>query len=163
MSRTKIFLGLWVAALLVVQTALGADMLSGTWKISLAKSKYSPANLTPQSGTTKVETIAGGVKVTVDGVDSQGRKTHNEYTVMFDGKNVPAKATVDGKPSPDQDGTAWKKIDDFTYEATAILKGKPTTTNRIVIAKDGKSRTNTVTGKNAQGTTINNTVVYEKQ
>ena len=163
MSRARILLGVLVAALIPVQTANGTDLLPGTWKINLAKSKYSPANLTPQSGTTTFEAIPGGVKVTLDGRDSQGRKTHNEYTVLFDGKEVPAKATVDGKPSPEQDGTAWKKIDDYTFELTAKLKGKTTTTTRIVVAKDGKSRTTTVTGKNAQGTTINNTVVYEKQ
>jgi hypothetical protein len=32
-----------------------------------------------------------------------------------------------------------------------------------VVAGDGKSQTNTVTGKNAQGQAINNVTVYEKQ
>jgi len=71
--------------------------------------------------------------------------------------------TIDGSLSPDQDAVAWKKIDDYTYELTNKLKGQVLTTQRTVISKDGKSRTNTITGKNAQGVTVNNTQVYEKQ
>jgi hypothetical protein len=43
------------------------------------------------------------------------------------------------------------------------LKGQTLTTNRNVVSKDGKIRTVTVTGKNAQGQTVNNTLVWEKQ
>jgi len=137
--------------------------LVGTWKLNLAKSKYSPANLAPKSGTTKIEAVAGGIKLTADGVDAQGQATHLEYTAMFDGKDYPIQATIGGRPNPNQDAVTWRKIDDYTYENTAKLKGQALTTTRVAIARDGKTRTNTVTGKNAQGQTVNNTAVYEKQ
>jgi hypothetical protein len=90
-------------------TVLGADMLPGTWKLNVAKSKYSPGPA-PQSNTVKFEAIAGGVKLTADGVDSQGKKTHNEYTAKFDGKDNPAKPMLDGKPNPNAaDSVAYKK------------------------------------------------------
>ena len=73
------------------------------------------------------------------------------------------KSTIDGKPSPSQDAITWKKIDDYAYENVAMLKGKALTTTRVVISRDGKTRTNTVTGQDAQGRTINNVVVYERQ
>jgi hypothetical protein len=57
----------------------------------------------------------------------------------------------------------WKKIDDYTYENVAKLKGQALTTTRMVVSKDGKTRTNTVTGKNAQGQTVTNVVVFEKK
>jgi hypothetical protein len=101
--------------------------------------------------------------LTADGVDSQGRATHLEYTAKFDGKDYPWEGTIDGRPNPGQDAIAWKRIDDRTFEVTNKLKGQVLTTMRIVIAPDGKSRTNTVSGKDAQGQTVNNTVVYEKQ
>jgi hypothetical protein len=44
-----------------------------------------------------------------------------------------------------------------------MLKGKALTTTRVVVSRDGKTRTNTVTGTDAQGRMINNTVVYEKR
>ena len=51
----------------------------------------------------------------------------------------------------------------YSLENVAMLKGKALTTTRVVVSRDGKTRTNTVTGTDAQGRTINNTVVYEKR
>ena len=148
------------AAILAAQTG---GPLSGMWTINLAKSKYSPANLALRSSTSRFEVTKDSVKLVNEGVDAQGRATRLEYTVSFDGKPYPVKSTIDGKPNPNQDAVSWKKIDDYTYENVAMLKGKALTTTRVVISRDGKTRTNTVTGQDAQGRTINNTVVYERQ
>jgi len=152
----------FASAVAVGLTAQSAAPLTGTWKLNLAKSKYSPAELAPKSGTSVFQITGDTVKATIDGVDAQGRKTHQEYTATLDGKDTPVKSTIDGKPNPDLDAVSWKKIDDRTYEFTYKLKGQALTTQHIVVAADGKSRTNTVTGKNAQGRAVNNTVVYEK-
>jgi hypothetical protein len=137
--------------------------LAGTWVQNVSKSKYSPADLAVKSATTRMTVAGTSVTLTNDGVDSQGRKTHIEYTATLDGKDAPVTATIDGKPSPNQDAVSWKKIDDYTYENVAKLKGKTLTTTRMVVSKDGKTRTNTVTGTNAQGQKVSNVVVYEKQ
>ena len=156
--------GLSVIAVLVFsQMTFAADMLSGTWKLNLAKSTFSPANLAPKSGTTTWVVAPGGVNTVTNGVDSKGRKTHSEYTAKFDGQDISWKGTIDGSLSADQDAVAWKKVDDYTFELTNKLKGQVLTTQRTVISKDGKSRTNTITGKNAQGVTVNNTQFYEKK
>ncbi len=164
--RTASILGLafaTVTAVTIGVLAQPASPLTGTWKLNVAKSTYSPGNLTPKSGTTRFDVTKDGVKAVIDGVDSQGRATHQEYTATFDGKDHPWKGTIDGQPSPNQDAIAWKKIDDHTYDLTNKLKGQTLTSSRIVIAKDGKSRTNTITGKTPQGEAVSNTVVYEKQ
>jgi hypothetical protein len=147
----------------IVLSAQAGETLIGTWKLNLAKSKYSPAELAPKSGTTKVEATQDGLRMITDGVDEQGRITHSEYTFKFDGKDHPWKGTIEGKPNPNRDAVAWKKIDNNTYEFINKLKGRVLTTTRVVISSDGKTRTNTSTGKNAQGQTLNNTEVYEKQ
>ena len=155
-------------------SAQTASPLSGTWRQNVAKSKYSPPELVVKSSISRFEVSQSGVKLLFevtpervklanDGVDAQGRATHIEYTATFDGKDYPVKATIDGRPSPNQDAVAWKKIDDYRYENVAKLKGQALTTTRIVISRDGKTRTNTVTGKNAQRQAVNNVVVYEKQ
>ena len=156
-------LGLPAAFALFTVTAMGADMLAGTWKLNVAKSKYSPGPAL-QSNTVKFSAIEGGIKLVADGVDSQGRKTHNEYTAKFDGKDNPTKPMLDGKPNPNAaDSVAYKKIDDYTYEVTAKLKGKTLRTSRHVISKDGKTRTVTAAGTNAQGQKLNDMTVFEKQ
>jgi hypothetical protein len=139
------------------------DVISGTWVINLSKSSYSPADLAPKSGTSTLQASADGIHVMTDGVDSKGRKTQTDYNAKFDGADVPTNGTVDGKPSPDIDSVSWKKIDDHNFETVQKLKGQALLTTRVVVAEDGKTRTNTVTGKNAQGQTINNTVVFDKQ
>ena len=161
-SVISIFIVLCSAALLALAQTPAVNPLVGSWKINIAKSKYSPADLASKSGTSKIEAAGGGIKLTVDTVDNQGRKVHQEYTANFDGKDVRCNCTIDGKPSPNQDTVAWKKIDDYTYDLVAKLNGQVLTTTRIAVARDGKSRTNTATGKNAQGQTVSNVVLYEK-
>jgi len=138
---------------------------SGTWRLNVAKSKWSPGPPS-KSGTNRYEVTQDGFKGVLDGVNGQGQTTHTEYTCRFDGKDCPITGTVDGKAIPAPTGAdvvAWKKIDDYTYEYVVKLKGQILSTTRIVIAKDGKTQTRTTTGKNAQGQTVNNTAVYEKQ
>ena len=143
--------------------AMAADMLAGTWKLNVAKSKYSPGP-PPQSNTVRFDAIDGGIRLTADGVDSQGKKTHNAYTAKYDGKDSPTKPMLDGKPNPNAaDSVLYRKIDDYTYEVTAKLKGKTLNVARHVISKDGKTRTVTTTGTNAQGQKLNDTTVFEKQ
>ena len=93
----------------------------------------------------------------VDVVDYTGKPLHYEYTVSYDGRDAP----VIGDPG--RDATSMKKIDDLTYEQTNKKDGKVTTVSRFVYARDGKSRTQTTTGRNAQGQKIDNTVVWIKQ
>ena len=169
LKRTFVFAGAlsmlcWSATSLSGQTkTLPTDHLTGTWKINLAKSKYSPANLAPKSGQSRITIMTSGIKVSTDGVNADGKATHNEYTAKIDGKDYPWKGTIDGKPNTDEDAVSWKQIDEWTYEVTNKLKNKVTTVMHIAIEHDGKTRTNTVTGTNAQGQAVNNTVVYEKQ
>jgi hypothetical protein len=139
------------------------DPLDGTWKLDVAKSKVSPAELAQKSATTKFEVTQDTIKMVNDAVDVQGRVTHAEYTAKLDGKDYPWKGTIDGKPNPDQDAVAAQRVDSHTYLITNKLKGQTLTIQRTVVAADGKSRTNTVIGKTVQGQPVNVTMVYQKQ
>jgi hypothetical protein len=151
------------ALALLSVTAMGADTLAGTWRLNVAKSKFSPGPA-PQSNVIKIESVAGGLKLVADGADSQGRKTHNEYTAKFDGSDSPTKPMLDGKPNPNGgDTVSWKRIDDYTYEVTNKLKGKTLNVARHIVSKDGKTRIVTTSGTNAQGQKVDNTTVFEKQ
>ena len=148
---------------LSASTVIAADMYAGTWKINIAKSKYSPGPAPKGPSTTKIEAVENGIKLTADGVNAQGQKTHVEFTVKFDGKDYPFTSMIDGKPAPNAaDMISAKRIDDYTFETTTKLKGKPLVTARTVASKDGKSQTTTFTGVNAQGQKVNNVVVGEK-
>ena len=131
------------------------DVNMGTWKLNEAKSKIGPGI---QKNTTVVYAAAGdSVKITVDGVDADGRPIHNEWTGKFDGKDYP----VTGDSSSDT--RAYKQVNDHTLDITNKKGSKVTTTARVVVSADGKSRTVTAHGKDAKGKKVSSTSVYDKQ
>jgi len=145
-------------AITVPVTAQGQDAWVGSWKLNLSTSKYDPANLAPKSQTLKQEGVAGGIKTTNDMVDAQGKTVHAQNTTMFDGKPYDIAGAPEAKTT-----RVYKRIDNQTYEFVQSVGGKVTTTSRTVIAMDGKTRTNTTTGQDAQGHTIHNIAVYDRQ
>jgi hypothetical protein len=144
-------------------TAQGTESLAGTWKLNAAKSKYDPASLANKSGTTTYTFSDNKVTASIDQVNTKDQKVHVEYTATLDGADSPWSGTIDGKPNPAQDAISFKKLDENTYHVENKLKGKLLTTNHIVVAPDGKSRTVTITGTNAAGQKVNHVVVYDKQ
>jgi len=147
---------LLLAALILNAAAWGADRQVGTWTLNVAKSKYSPGPA-PKSGTLKIEAQENGLKVTLDGIDAEGKATHVEFAPKYDGKDYPATGL------PNADTISLSRIDTNTIEALAKKEGKVVMTTRSVVSKDGKTRTTTQTGKNPMGQDVNNTVVYDKQ
>jgi len=147
---------LLLLALALNVSAAAADQQSGTWKMNPSKSKYSPGPA-PQSVTVKIESAGDDVKLTADGVDSSGNPTHVEFTAKYDGKDYP----ITGVPNADT--IAVRRIDANTTESTAKKGGEVVMTTRSVVSKDGKTRTTTFKGKDAQGRDVNNVVVYDKQ
>jgi hypothetical protein len=64
---------------------------------------------------------------------------------------------------PDSDARSYTRVNDHTLTLTLKKGGKVTSTGRIVVAADGKSRTVTTSGTDAQGKKITATAVYDKQ
>lgn len=144
------------AAILLSGSALAAENWLGTWKMDPAKSKYSPGP-GPKSLTLKFEATADGIKLTSDGVNSEGNPTHAGYVSKFDGKDVPYAG------NPDADAASARKTDDNHFTNVWKKGGKPTITAKAVVSDDGKTLTTTLTGTNAKGATVNNEVVYDRQ
>ena len=135
---------------------LAAENWLGTWKLNVAKSKYSPGPA-PKSWTLKFEATADGIKLTFDGVDPEGKATHGEYVSKFDGTDVPLAG------NPDADTASAKKIDDNSYENVWKKDGKTTITAKAVVSDSGKTLTVTLVGTNAKGQAVKNVAVYDRQ
>jgi len=127
----------------------------GTWKLNEAKSKLGPG--APKNDTVVYEAVGDNVKVTIDGTDEDGKATHNEWTGKFDGKDYP----VTGDPN--SDARSYTKIDDRTLGFNMKKGGKATTSGRIVVSADGKSRTVTTSGTDSKGKKFKSIAVYDKQ
>ena len=79
------------------------------------------------------------------------------YTANYDGKDYPLAGV------PNADTVSLKRIDARTTERTDKKDGKVVQTLARVVSQDGKTMTVTSKGTNAQGQTVNNVAVWEKQ
>jgi hypothetical protein len=153
--RTKTILAALGVFLGGIALCLAADAQMGTWKLNEGKSKLAPGMA---KNSMVVYAAAGdGVKVTVDGTDKDSKPLHNEWTGKFDGKDY----AVTGDPSSDM--RSYTKVDDHTLDIAVKKGGKVMMSGRIVVSADGKTRTITVSGTDADGKAISSTGVYDKQ
>ena len=158
--QNKRLLGFAIAMLLTALTLLvanvAADQLSGTWKMNAEKSKYSPGPPTKDLMVV-VESDENNYKLDATGTDGDGKPIHVQYSAKFDGKDYPATGIANA------DTVSMKRIDANTIETMQKKNGKVVMTITTKVSNDGKARTSTWRGKNAEGKDVHNVVVFDKQ
>ena len=130
----------------------------GTWKLNVAKSKYTPGPA-PKSMTRTVESAGDKVKYTFKGVAADGSKIAYTFTVAFDGKDYPI--TGSGAPGG-ADAIAIRQANSGSHEAILKKAGKPVLISRVQVSKDTNSTTISQSSADGKGTT-NNQMVFDKQ
>jgi hypothetical protein len=137
--------------------AFGADSSLGTWKYNATKSKSTGTNQTKSRIMVREATPDGGIKVTNSGQYVDGTPLNWGYTCKYDGKECP----VTGGPF---DALALKRIDENSWSfETKKTGGKYRMTGRSVISKDGKTLTQTSAGTDAEGKSVTQTTVFDRQ
>lgn len=126
----------------------------GTWKLNDAKSKLRP----DMGKNTMVTYVEQGdkIKITVEGVDQDGKPTHAVWVGKWDGKAYKTKGNLSW------DSASYHVVNDHTNEITTMKDGKVMWTGKITVAKDGKSRTVTINGTDAHGKKFKAKAVYDK-
>jgi hypothetical protein len=134
-------------------TAEPPPQLIGSWRLNVAKSKYSPGP--PLRSETRVYTKgADGVKGIVSRVYGDGRSERFEYLANF-GKDI----MVTGIEQ--YDSVTLRKVDDLTSDAVLSHAGIVYGVARRVIAPDGKTMTITFDRRSSE-TPVHNVAVYDK-
>ncbi len=154
-SAVSLVLGVMVTPSALAQT----DPLVGTWKLNLAKSKYTPGP-PARSQTITYAAVPNGLKTTVEGVDGNGKSMSYGYTAYFDGKDYPEPGV--GQPNG-MDTISIKRVDVNTTEYTGKKAGKVVQTARRVVSNGGKTLTITTTGTDEKGQKTQTVTVYDKQ
>ena len=134
---------------LVAQTTPN-NPFTGTWKLNVAKSKFSPGPA-PKSSTVTIE--ADG-KTTVESVTAVG-ETHNWSFIATEGASAP----IAGLPNS---SLVDKRINVRTIQQEWNMDGT-TLHGRGVVSKNGKTMTYTMTGMTPAGKPLHNVEIYEKQ
>jgi hypothetical protein len=154
MMKTRIAVMAVALSFVVAAACFAANPHLGTWKLNESKSK-----LPPGMGKNTMVTYTeqkDKITVTVDGVDKDGKSTHSVWIGKFDGKAYPVKGNLP------YNSVAYKMVNERTNDITAMKDGKMVWTGRITVGADGKSRTVTINGTDANGKKFNGKAVYDK-
>ena len=144
-----------LSALFCGTTAFAADAIDGTWKLNVAKSKFS--GTAPKSATRVYTESADGSTLDQKMVGADGKEMSMHAALVYDGKDHP----ITG--NPDADSGAGKAIDTHTSEFTLKKGGKVVGSVHRVVSADGKTLTNTAKGTDAEGHAVSNLQVFVKQ
>lgn len=153
--KAKAFLAAVALCLVTAGMCVAQTAHMGTWKLNEAKSNI-PAGAN-KNHTVVYEAAGDSIKIVVDGTDAAGNAVHNEWTGKFDGKDYP----LTGDPTADS--RAYTRVGARTLAMTIKKDGKVTVTGRIIVTANGKSRTVTTSGTNAEGKKFRTVAVYDKQ
>ncbi len=153
MKLKVLALSLVMLAGAAVSLAQGPQM--GTWKLNEAKSNVPAGSL--KNTNVVYEAQGDKIKVTTDGTGTDGSPMHTEWVGKLDGKDYPLTG------DPNADARAYTKVSDRVLTFVNKKPGKPSTSGRIVVAADGKTRTLTAHGTDPSGKKISSTMVYDKQ
>ena len=154
MLKTRIAVIAVVLSFAITVASLAANPHIGTWKLNEPKSKI-PAGMGKNNTVTYAEQ-KDKMKITVDGVDKNGKPTHSVWVGKFDGKAYPVKG------NPISNAVAYRTVNDRTNDITALKHGKVMWSGRITVAPNGKSRTVTINGTDANGKKFTGKAVYDK-
>jgi hypothetical protein len=155
MIKTRIAVLAAALSFTAAAACFAASPQMGTWKLNEAKSK-----LVPGMGKNTTVTYAeqkDKIKITVEGIDKDGKPTHSVWVGKFDGKAYPVKGNLP------YNSVAYRVVNDRTNDITAMKDGKIGWNGRITVSADGKSRTVTINGTDAQGKKFNGKAVYDKE
>ncbi|MGE5646742.1 MAG: hypothetical protein ACM336_13220 [Acidobacteriota bacterium] len=147
--QTRIAKLLLFALAIAVVAAAAGDLFVGTWKLNVAKSKFSPGP-PPKSMTV---TIEPGGKCSVQEVTADGKESSWGFTASGD-----TPATITGM----ENSTVIEKRTERTVDH-AWNMGGTAMTGHGVLSKNGKVMTYTLKGKNEKGEEVHNVEVYDKQ
>jgi hypothetical protein len=132
------------------------DPRIGTWKLNLAKSKYTPGPA-PAAETRSYTPQGGAMQVSIDSVDVKGRHVALHYTASDDGKDYPLTGI------PTADAIAIRRVDARTFDVDTKKDGKIIGTTRTAISTDGKVLTLLSKTTGPAGQAINNLAIYDRK
>ena len=158
-----------VVAVALALAANGSSSLSaqiqssvflGTWTLDVARSKVDYGALPKSEVRTYEVAAAGGIRLSVEGVDGAGATFAYSTNGDFNGKDYPF---VGAGTRNGGDTVSWKPIDAFTIDAIVKKAGSVVNATRLVVSRDGKALTITENGTGPNGRATHGVRVYKKR
>jgi hypothetical protein len=133
----------------LVGTLWAADPSVGTWKLNVAKSKFSPAYLAlskstaPKEETLVFREVGDQIELTVTGTRTDGSTISSKSTRPRQGGDIKYQ-----QGGPEGISSVLTVLDPGNWYATSLQDGKQIQMGHGVISKDGKTITVTYKGSN---------------
>jgi hypothetical protein len=148
--------GLWAISGSTRPAFAQTDPAVGSWKLNVAKSRYSPGPA-PKTQVVTITAAGKGIRVVSKGVDADGKATSTEYTASYDGRDFPVLFNLV------YDSISLKRIDTNTSELVRKKAGKVVQNAKRAISADGKTMTVRTTGVDDHGRNVDNVAVFDRQ
>lgn len=143
-----------IIAVLLGAGAFAAEPFLGTWKLNIARSKFSPGPA-PKSGVVRVERQGRGYKVSIETVDAKGKSQRSSYASNLDGKDVAFTGS-------EYDTIVLERSTENKIVLGLKKGGKMLVTGTNEVSRDGKTRTMTLKGTSIGGKPLNTILVYDR-
>ena len=149
---------LFLAVLGLVGSLYAADPWLGTWKLNVAKSKFTPIRPAPKEETCVVRQVGDHLEVTFTGKRIDGSP------ISFKGTRPKQGGAVEMQPSP-AGGLSFIEavIEPGNWYLVGLQNGKRVYLDHSVVSKDRKTGYSTIRGTDENGKPYESILVWEKQ
>jgi orotate phosphoribosyltransferase-like protein len=146
---------------LLAGSLLAADPFAGTWKLNLAKSKYSGPMKPPKEETIFILEQGDQVVETVKGVAANGSPISGTHTVAKTGGEV---KYSEGTPPVGTSGVrAKRKAGSHSSDLRFMRDGTVVATVHDVVSNDDKTIRTIIKGTDDHGKPFVSVIVYDRQ
>lgn len=148
---------LLLVASVAIATAQASDPVVGTWKLNVAKSKFTRGPALKSDTRTYTESTDGMMHVTLKSIGDDGKETTLMRVFKQDGKDYPV------NDSSGVDSLTETRVNAHIAKYAEKKAGKTLLAGRRVLSKDGKMLTVVETGTDPTGAKIQRTLIYDRQ
>ena len=136
--------------------APNAKLWSGTWKLNIAKSKFSSTEYAARSETRTYVVSGNRVRMNSNLTPSSGKAMKWSYSAAWDGKAYPTSG------NPNADHIILMPVSDREVKSRSMLHGKPSATSTATVSADGKQIMLTRSILTAKSGPTNDTLVFDR-
>lgn len=128
----------------------------GNWTLNLAKSTFQPGP-GPKELARTITTSGDSITLAIAGKRADGSMISGRVQFRLDGKDYPLSG------NPNVDTIAFTQTDARTWSTTTKQAGHVRTHSQLTVSADGAMLSESISGTNALGKPVTNTMVFERR
>jgi opacity protein-like surface antigen len=140
----------------IASPAPNAKLWSGTWKLNVAKSKFTSPDFSEKRETRSYEVSGQRVTMHSTFTGGAGKSVNWSYSAAWDGKAYPTKGNSNA------DHILLMPVSDREVKSRTMLHGKPSATSTAMVSADGNELTMMRSILTAKGGATHDKLVFDR-